>query len=269
MLYKSTSLWGPYMWHLMHHIAHYNNNNNRHEQIEFYNRILHILPCEKCREHYSTFINENSTEISLKKWLYNAHNNVNRIQNREEIKYNQCDKLYTTDKFNNYYAQKFLDIIVHNLNNSLFDIENFKKMIRLLFRLYPNNKYRMKLITLSELYKLNDIYDYKSLYNWYLNISNNWIPRDNNLVLACKIKSNKKTYLKGFKLEDNIVKKGKTIYNTFKNKKNIYQDLINNKGVVKRICLFRNCNKKIIIKERNIMTNVDFDFIKKVNKLKK
>ena len=268
MLYKSTSLWGPYLWHLMHHIAHYNKDENRNEQIEFYNRILHVIPCQKCREHYSKYISENPANIDLSRWLYNAHENVNSIQNREGISFEECNKIYHNDNFNDYYAQKCLDIIVHNLNNSLYDIENFKKIIRLLFKIYPNDILRMKLITISEMYKLNDIYDYKTLYKWYLDVSNDWIPKNNNLVLGCKISDGKKTYLKSYKLNDNIVKSGKTVYNTFKDKRIIYQNLYDNNGKLKRICLLKNCNKNTVIKEKNVMTNVDFEFIKKVSKFK-
>ena len=270
MRYKSSSLWGPYLWHLMHHIAYYNDNNNTIEQIEFFNRILHVIPCEKCKDHYNDFINNNPIDnidkYSIKKWLYLAHDNVNKIQNIKGITFTECDKLYNNEKFNDYYAQKFLDIIVHNLNNNLFDIENFKMIIRLLFRLYPRDHLRMKLITLSQLYNLNDIYDYKSLYRWYVNLSNDWIPRDTNLLFVCKIKEGDKKYFKTYKLNDYFVKKGKTIYNKYKNKKNIYQDLITNKGKIKRICLFKGCNNKIKIKEKNIMTDIDYKFIKKSSK---
>ena len=118
------------------------------------------------------------------------------------------------------------------------------------------------------MYKLNDIYDYKTLYKWYLDVSNDWIPKNNNLVLGCKISDGKKTYLKSYKLNDNIVKSGKTVYNTFKDKRIIYQNLYDNNGKLKRICLLKNCNKNTVIKEKNVMTNVDFEFIKKVSKFK-
>ena len=270
MKYKSSSLWGPYLWHLMHHIAHYNCNNNIKEQIEFFNRILYIIPCEKCKEHYYEFLKNNpiddKNKYSIKKWLFLAHNNVNKIQNREGINFTECEKLYDNKNFNDYYAQKFMDIIVHNLNNSLFDIENFKKMIRLLFRLYPNDKLRMKLITLSQIHDLNNVFDYKSLYRWYMYISNDWIPRDKNLLFVCKVEENNKEYFKTYKLNDYFVKKGKTIHNKYKNKKNIYQDLITNDGTIKRICLFKGCNKKLKIKEKNIMTDIDYKFIKNSSK---
>ena len=187
MKYKSSSIWGPYLWHIMHHIAHYNNNNNIKEQIEFFNRILYVIPCEKCKDHYYEFLVNNPIEdkkYSIKKWLYLAHDNVNKLQKREGIDYTECEKLYNNNNFNDYYAQKFLDIIVHNLNNNLFDIENFKKIIRLLFRLYPNDQLRMKLITLSEIHNLRNVFDYKSLYRWYMYVSNDWIPRDRNLLFV-------------------------------------------------------------------------------------
>ena len=70
-------------------------------------------------------------------------------------------------------------------------------------------------------------------------------------------------------MENDINKLGKTIYNTFKNKRIIYQDVYDNNGNKIRIFLLKNCNKKTVITEKNIMTNVDFNFIKKVKKFRK
>ena len=264
MKYKSTTIWGPYVWHLMHHIAHYNNNNNIKEQIEFYNRVLYVLPCEKCKQHYSEYIENNPIRGDMKKWLHSVHNNVNIINKGEKFPYNKCKYLYNNNNFNNYQAQKFLDIITHNLENCLFDIENYKRMIRLLYKLYPDDKLRMKLITVSNMYELNNIYDYKSLFKWYVNVSEDWIPRDNNLVFVCNIDTGKRSVQKNYKLGNGIVNYGKTIYNKYKNKKTIYQEVIGKNGEKKRICLLRNCNNKIKIKNKQIMTNVDLEFIKKV-----
>ena len=124
----------------------------------------------------------------------------------------------------------------------------------------------MKLITLSEIHNLRNVFDYKSLYRWYMYVSNDWIPRDRNLLFVCKVKDNKNEYYKTYKLNDYFIKKGKTIHNKYKNKKNIYQDLITNDGNTKRICLFKRCNKSLKIIEKNIMTDIDYKFIKNASK---
>ena len=90
--------WGCSAWQLLHGIAerigtHKNNNLIRDEQNELRLTLRHfgsLLPCVKCQVHYREWyrLNTPSTNLygeflqdSIRKWVFDLHENVNHRRN--------------------------------------------------------------------------------------------------------------------------------------------------------------------------------------------
>ena len=91
------NIWGPNGWFFCDSICLSYPNNPTKKQKEqynnFFNSLEYVLPCMKCRIHFKEFIERfplNDHILSHKKylimWLLHAHNNVNKINNKNEIK---------------------------------------------------------------------------------------------------------------------------------------------------------------------------------------
>ncbi len=98
-------IWGPYGWFfLVSCILSYPDNpsdNDKQKFSNFIDSIKYVLPCEKCRIHFSNFISDNplndnilSSKNNLLKWVYNAQNNVKKINNETLYNYNEYIKYY-------------------------------------------------------------------------------------------------------------------------------------------------------------------------------
>ena len=87
--------WGPNAWDLLHGIAErVGNHTNKYqildEQTELRLTLRHfsaLLPCIKCQNHYKEYIRRSFPDTklygmylqdSLREWLYNLHNDVNK-----------------------------------------------------------------------------------------------------------------------------------------------------------------------------------------------
>jgi hypothetical protein len=85
-----TSVWGPSLWHSLHTIS-FNypvkpSITEKKQYYDFFMSLKNILPCRYCRENYvkniktiplnmKTMKNRNS----LSKWLYNLHEEINKM----------------------------------------------------------------------------------------------------------------------------------------------------------------------------------------------
>ena len=98
------NIWGPPAWSFLHSItlAYPDNPTEIDKQIhiEFFNSLKNILPCDKCKNHYSntleTYPIENHLENkeSLFRWLVDVHNRVNINNNKREYSYDEVTELY-------------------------------------------------------------------------------------------------------------------------------------------------------------------------------
>jgi hypothetical protein len=80
-------IWGPHFWYVLHTISfnypaeptEYHKTSYR----EFFTTLKDVLPCEKCRRHYQTYLSTYpisphlDTRASLIKWVIQVHNFVN------------------------------------------------------------------------------------------------------------------------------------------------------------------------------------------------
>ena len=97
-------IWGPYFWFTLHTITlGYSDNptyQDKRRYNDFFSSVQYILPCEKCREHYRTHLNNFPISISLDnkeslvQWLFNLHNQVNISLNKEAMSYEAFKEKY-------------------------------------------------------------------------------------------------------------------------------------------------------------------------------
>lgn len=94
--------WGPHGWAFMEAIVfHYPDNPTPEEKqaaLNFFDSLMLLLPCEKCRKHYIENrkvlkINVSSKD-KLSRWLVDFHNEVNKMLGKTEWKYEDVSKKY-------------------------------------------------------------------------------------------------------------------------------------------------------------------------------
>lgn len=110
-----TTIWGPPFWFTLHTISiNYPEKPTyieRQQHLLFFESLKTILPCSICRDHYKNFLVDQpispylDNRDSLKKWILDCHNNVNKLNNK---------KVWTMKESDNYY------------NNIYNNKENFK-----------------------------------------------------------------------------------------------------------------------------------------------
>jgi hypothetical protein len=104
--------WGPPAWRFMHYItmAYPDNPTNIDKQNmkSFFSSIGYILPCEKCRlnfsRHTSSYpLNDDvlSSRFDLVNWLINVHNEVNKMNGKKVLSYDEVMELYLYKKHDN------------------------------------------------------------------------------------------------------------------------------------------------------------------------
>tara|TARA_B100001123_G_scaffold165826_1_gene191011 strand:+ start:2442 stop:2888 length:447 start_codon:yes stop_codon:yes gene_type:complete len=99
-----SEVWGPHAWKFLHSITlSYPDNptlEDKNNHAQFFNNIKNILPCQKCRDHYTQNLQELPVEQhlenkeSLFRWLVDIHNRVNVKNNKREYSYNEVTELY-------------------------------------------------------------------------------------------------------------------------------------------------------------------------------
>lgn len=94
--------WGPHLWFYMHTISfNYPDNpnfNDKSNYLNFYNSLKTTIPCEKCKNHYSSHLLQNpprlETRDSLVKWTIDLHNQVNETLGKRKWDYQEALDLY-------------------------------------------------------------------------------------------------------------------------------------------------------------------------------
>ena len=99
------NVWGPHAWIFLHSITlNYPLNPTKKDIKHYYNfftNLKYILPCDKCRYHYTQNLIKypltNKILLSKKNlinWLINIHNSVNKLNNKKIYSYNQVINIY-------------------------------------------------------------------------------------------------------------------------------------------------------------------------------
>lgn len=95
-------IWGPPAWSLLHAITFH--SNSTHASLKnFFTNLMHILPCNKCRESYKKHLEVlpfPDKSKSLQKWLYLIHNRVSStldVKDDDHPSYHAIVKKWSTD----------------------------------------------------------------------------------------------------------------------------------------------------------------------------
>ena len=121
-------IWGPKLWFIIHTIALNYPDNPTYDQKriheDFFNSLVFLIPCEKCRIHYRQHINNNpvvnhlTDSNTLFKYTIDLHNEVNKTLNKKQYSYEEAVKFYKMEygdipKGNSYLNKKtFIGITV-------------------------------------------------------------------------------------------------------------------------------------------------------------
>lgn len=106
-----TTVWGPPFWFTLHTIClNYPEKPTyieRQQHLLFFESLKTILPCSICRNHYKKFLQDQpispylDNKSSLKRWILDCHNNVNKINGKKIWTIKESD-----DYYNNIYNNK-------------------------------------------------------------------------------------------------------------------------------------------------------------------
>ena len=91
------SVWGPIFWKTMHIVSlGYSESPSNEEQqaaIQFYESLIHMIPCPICKEHYLQNItklpvrNAVANRDTLVSWVFTMHNMVNEQLGHPQISF--------------------------------------------------------------------------------------------------------------------------------------------------------------------------------------
>ena len=97
-------IWGPGAWTFLHTITLNYPNNPDIDVIDYHKNFFillkNIIPCEKCKKHYSQYLIDNPIGDVLNNkqdfviWLNKLHNVINVRNNKPEMNIKNMIKLY-------------------------------------------------------------------------------------------------------------------------------------------------------------------------------
>ena len=97
-------IWGPGAWIFLHTITLNYPNNPDIDVIDYHKNFFillkNIIPCEKCKKHYSQYLIDNPIDDVLNNkqdfviWLNKLHNVINVRNNKPEMNIKNMIKLY-------------------------------------------------------------------------------------------------------------------------------------------------------------------------------
>lgn len=117
------SIWGRNAWDFLEHVVFAYpvkpTNIDKQNMKLFFNALGPILPCEKCRINYSDHLKKIplsdvalSSRNNLINWLVQIHNQVNIMNNKPIVTYNEAIMKYHNKHNNNKYEQTLKVLII-------------------------------------------------------------------------------------------------------------------------------------------------------------
>ena len=99
------SVWGPFFWHTIHitALSYPEKPTYAHKRAakDFYESLAHLIPCPKCREHYSTHLQKFPISPHLDRredlfrWTVNVHNAVNKSLDKPPVSEKESVMFYS------------------------------------------------------------------------------------------------------------------------------------------------------------------------------
>lgn len=101
------TIWGKHGWKFLHYVAQGYPDNPTQEEISnykhFFTNIANILPCYKCKQHYSQHLKNMpinnltlNSKTNLEDWVISVHNQVN-LSNQKNILPNNIARQHILD----------------------------------------------------------------------------------------------------------------------------------------------------------------------------
>ena len=113
-------IWGPKLWFVIHTLAlNYPENPTYEEKRiheDFFNNLVYLIPCHKCRTHYRThiskypIINYLDNSDNLFKYTVQIHNEVNKTLNKNIYSYEDAVKFYRSEYGQDTISTKFFTV---------------------------------------------------------------------------------------------------------------------------------------------------------------
>ena len=108
-------IWGPPFWFILHSISmNYPEKpsfNQKRHHYDFFFNLKYVLPCEKCRKHYSLIFQKTpitpflDNRKSFIEWVIYIHNEVNKSLGKDQYTFEQVMKNYNLIYNNKYKFQ--------------------------------------------------------------------------------------------------------------------------------------------------------------------
>jgi len=94
-------VWGPSVWASMHVLARKADADNHSVSFHaFVKSLQSLIPCEKCRIDYDTWVKTNGLPEDTKafEWTVRLHNFVNQKLGKPEIAFHEAEALWSSGK---------------------------------------------------------------------------------------------------------------------------------------------------------------------------
>lgn len=114
--YPDTADWGPILWTILHGLAEKSGNSSIPiDEVRQWQKFIKLtgemLPCDKCRVHYTAFSTVNPpTQLSTipykdlkrwtRSWYFTLHNEINQENNKPLFDYENLSTQYSNVDFN-------------------------------------------------------------------------------------------------------------------------------------------------------------------------
>lgn len=191
------NIWGPLLWELIHTISLSFTLQNKGHYITFFNSIVNIIPCNRCKQHYKEYLKRNSIQNAtssyknIVEWVNKLHNRINKQNNKKVYTFQETkNKFFNNDNIiiNNKGIFTFISYIVTKTPNN-----DFKIFIKSLFHIYPDIIIRNKLKNHNQHKNIDKIISYM----WYktLNIDSIFNIPKHILQNGSWVKSSKYYYI--------------------------------------------------------------------------
>ena len=104
----NSNVFGPALWFSLHNAASaypdFPDSNTRHSMKNLLNSLPLLIPCLICKTHWKDNLKKFNLDVvvssrsNLFTFLVNAHNNVNKINNKREISVKEAKEIYGYDR---------------------------------------------------------------------------------------------------------------------------------------------------------------------------